>query len=293
MSRTQEADAPPVDILAPAEQLVPFVFASPHSGADYYPSFLAQSALDATALRRSEDIYVDRLFAQAVRRGAPLLKAVFPRAYLDPNREPYELDQAMFGERLPAHVNTRSPRVVAGLGTIARVVASGADIYAGSLTFADAENRIDRLYRPYHRALSDLIEATRRRFGVCVLIDCHSMPSIGGPMDADPGLARLDFVLGDCYGASCAPVVVEAADATLSAQGYRVLRNNPYAGGFTTRHYGRPANGVHALQIEINRRLYVDELTYRPLPAFAALERDLGALIDALVALPPAELAHR
>jgi len=275
-----------IDILAPAEQKIPFVFASPHSGCNYPPDFVHVSALDPASLRKSEDIYVDQIFASVVACGAPLLRALFPRAVLDPNREPYELDPAMFEDPLPAYVNVRSPRVAAGLGTIAKVVANGAGIYAGKLRFAEAERRIHAFYRPYHRALQHLIKTTRQRFGCCVLIDCHSMPSIGGPMDADPGLQRVNFVLGDCFGMSCARALTATAEQTLKAQNYRVTRNRPYAGGYTTRRYGQPIRRQHALQIEINRRLYVDEMTYAPLPELERLKQNITALVQALAAVP-------
>lgn len=279
-----------IEVLVPAEQTVPLVFASPHSGRNYPAAFLAESALDAQTLRRSEDSFVDELFAAAPRLGAPLLKALFPRAYVDPNREPYELDPAMFADPLPDYVNARSPRVAAGLGTIARVVASGAEIYGRPLRFAEAESRIEQLYHPYHNALRRLIEETRAKFGCCVLVDCHSMPSVGGPMDHDNGLSRVDFVLGDCFGSSCAGVVSDTAAAVLGERGYRVVHNAPYAGGFTTRHYGRPEAGIHTLQIETNRRLYMDEASHARGPRFAAVAADLERLIAALAALPTAEL---
>ncbi len=275
-----------VEILAPDEQTVPLVLASPHSGSVYPPAFLEQSALDPKTLRRSEDSFVDELFGAAPSLGAPLLRALFPRAYLDPNREPYELDPAMFQERLPSFVNARSPRVAAGLGTIARVVSNGANIYSRRLSFAEAEARIESLYRPYHDALRRLIDDTVGRFGCCVLIDCHSMPSIGGPLDKDNGLSRVDFVLGDCYGSACSSLVVETADRVLRERGYRVVHNTPYAGGFTTRHYGQPEAGVHALQIETNRRLYMDESTHAKSARFGRIAADLSEVVSALAALP-------
>ena len=275
---------------APARQRIPLVLASPHSGRAYPPEFVAASVLDAASLRRSEDAYVDELFGQAQVLGAPLLKALFPRALLDPNREAWELDPAMFDEPLPDYVNTNSPRVAAGLGTIAKVVASGVEIYRGKLTFDEARRRIERLYRPYHAALTRLIEDTRRRFGHCILIDCHSMPSCGGPADTEGGTTRVDFVLGDCFGNSCARAVTVAAESVLEKLGYRVVRNTPYSGGHTTRHYGRPLENIHALQIEINRRLYMEESTHRRRPGFARLQADLGQVIAALAAIAPAEL---
>lgn len=287
------AGAAPGEVLkidAPTRQRIPLVFASPHSGRDYPPEFVAASALDAASLRKSEDAFVDDLFAAGPAQGAPLLKALFPRALLDPNREPWELDPAMFDGPLPDYVNTDSPRVAAGLGTIAKVVASGVEIYRAKLPFAEALRRVELLYRPYHEALAGLVAETLQRFGHCILIDCHSMPSMGGPADTDQGTPRVDFVLGDCFGNSCARPVIVAAESVLEELGYRVVRNTPYSGGHTTRHYGKPLEGVHALQIEINRRLYMDEATHRRHPAFKRIQGDLGRVVTALAALTPAQL---
>ena len=270
---------PPFAVIAPPQLTAAAVFASPHSGNNYPPGFVKASRLDALTLRRSEDAFVDELFDTAPAHGAPLLKAFFPRAFIDPNREPWELDPTMFADALPAYVNGASPRVSAGLGTIARVVANGAEIYRGKLNFADARVRIETLYRPYHQRLDQLIEAAHARFGRALLIDCHSMPSVGGPMDRDPGKRRVDFVLGDCFGASCAPAVMSGVETFLKARGYAVGRNAPYAGGFTTRHYGRPDRGRHTLQIEINRGLYMDEMRIERSDGFAALKRNLDGLI--------------
>jgi N-formylglutamate amidohydrolase len=282
-----------LEVIRPAHQTLPLVFASPHSGSAYPAEFVQGSNLDALSLRRSEDSFVDQLFASAEARGAPLLRALFPRAFCDPNREPYELDPAMFEDDLPAFANTRSPRVAAGLGTIARVVANGAEIYGGKLRYAEIASRINGYYKPYHAALRALVDATRDAFGFCVLVDCHSMPSIGGPMDKDPGEARVDFVLGDCFGTACAPAITDTAERVLTGLGHVVTRNDPYAGGFTTRHYGRPADRLHALQIEINRALYMDEETIRPRAEMATLTRNLGQLIDGLGRLASRELVPR
>jgi N-formylglutamate amidohydrolase len=280
--RAPATDHPAYAIFEAAEQTVPFVFASPHSGIDYPPEFVAAARLDPLSLRRSEDSFVDELFASVPAHGAPILCAKFPRAYVDPNREPFELDPEMFDDALPGYVNTASPRVAAGLGTIARVVTNGAEIYKGKLRFADALDRVNRLYRPYHDALAGLLERTRARFGHAVLIDCHSMPSIGGPMDKDPGRKRVDFVLGDAHGASCDPRLTDLAEASLAEMGYAVRRNLPYAGGFTTRHYGNPVAGVHALQIEINRAIYMDEDRFERLAGFGTIVRNMGRLVGAL-----------
>jgi N-formylglutamate amidohydrolase len=250
---------PPFEVVSPAEQTLPFVFASPHSGRVYPKSFLQATRLDGTAIRRSEDSFVDELFGAAPALGAPLLKAHFPRAFVDPNREAYELDAAMFDGPLPQFVNSRSPRVLAGLGTIARVVRDGAEIYSRKISFQEAQSRIDTYYKPYHATLRGLLEATHKRFGCAVLVDCHSMPSVGGPLDQDIGAARPDIVLGDRFGTSCARRLTDMMERALAMQGFAVVRNNPYAGGFSTEHYGRPSMGLHTLQIEVNRALYMDE----------------------------------
>ena len=281
-----------IEILAPTEQRVPLVFSSPHSGRDYPADFLAASKLDAMAIRRSEDSFVDELFSHVPYHGAPLLKALFPRAFVDPNREPYELDPSMFRQPLPKFVNRRSPRVAAGLGTIARVVASGAEIYSCKLDFEEVVARIERCYRPYHEALEDLITQTRTMFGTCILIDCHSMPSIGGPMENDAGRRRqVDFILGDAHGRACARPLTMLVEETLRGMGYSVVRNTPYSGGFITRNYGRPERGVHALQIEINRALYMDETTFERTAGLAKVTADMNDLAARLVELEPAALA--
>jgi N-formylglutamate amidohydrolase len=284
----------PWDVIAPSEQAIPVVLASPHSGRSYPPEFVAASRLDLLTLRKSEDGFVDEIFATAARaQGAPLLRALFPRAYVDPNREPFELDPRMFGDELPLYVNTTSPRVAAGLGTIARLVASGDDIYERKLTFAEALRRIETLYRPYHRALRRLLDQTLDQFGRCLLIDCHSMPSVGGPLDSDAGRRRVHFVLGDYFGASCDPAVTAAAEGALKALGYAVARNAPYAGGFTTRHYGRPRAGVHTLQIEVNRALYMDEPTLERKPQMSELAAHMRELVAALARIGATVLKAR
>jgi N-formylglutamate amidohydrolase len=281
---------PPIEVVAPAQQQVALVCASPHSGSDYPSVFLAQSRLDPLTLRRSEDSFVDEIFGGAVELGAPLLKARFPRAYLDPNREPFELDPTMFAEPLPAYVNTRSPRVQVGLGTIARVVATGEEIYARKLRFADAVLRVERLYRPYHQALRQLLAATSEHFAGYVLVDCHSMPSTAGPGEREFRRSGVDIVLGDCHGTSCHPAIMETAQRILTAKGYRVVRNAPYAGGFTTSHYGAPQGGRHAIQVEINRALYMNERSIDRKPFLHQLTQDMSDLMAALAVLQPRQL---
>ena len=281
------------EVLDPERQSLPLVLASPHSGRVYPPAFIEGSSLDPLSLRRSEDSFVDDIFGAGPQLGAPLLRALFPRAFVDPNREPYELDPTMFEDDLPPFANTRSPRVAAGLGTIARIVNNGTEIYAGKLRYADALARINGYYKPYHAALRQLVERTRERFGFCILIDCHSMPSVGGPLDRDHGQARVDFVLGDCFGTACAPSVTEIADRALSGFGYLVTRNDPYAGGFTTRHYGRPGEGLHALQIEINRSLYMDEDVIEPRDYMRTLAGQVTEMVERLGRLTARELGQR
>ncbi len=282
---------PPFTIAAPDTQTVPFALNSPHSGRIYPPAFLSASRLDALSIRRSEDSFVDEIFSGAPRLGAPMLKANFPRAYLDTNREPYELDPAMFHDALPPHANTRSVRVAGGLGTIARVVADSTEIYRAPLSYAEADHRIRTLYMPYHQALSDLLETTFRRFGCAVLLDCHSMPSLAGPFEDDMGTSRADIVLGDRYGVSAAPALTDTAERILTDLGYSVVRNTPYAGGFNTEHYGRPAQGHHALQIEINRALYMDEARVTRAAGLNRLTRDMGEFVARLALMDRAFLA--
>lgn len=272
----------PWEVVAPSQQTLPLVLASPHSGRSYPPEFVAASRLDFPSLRKSEDSFVDEIFATAPAHGAPLLRALFPRAFVDANREPFELDPQMFEDGLPDYVNTASPRVAAGLGTIARVVANGQNIYKAKLTASEGLRRIERLYRPYHAALRRLIERTRVRFGYCLLVDCHSMPSIGVPSDLDAGRTRVDFVLGDCFGVACAPVITAAAEGALKEMGYVVTCNTPYAGGFTTRHYGRPLAGIHALQVEVNRALYMNEASFERKPQISELADRMGDLVALL-----------
>ena len=279
---------PPHAVLEPAEQRVPFVFNSPHSGRNYRPEFLAQVRLDRGSIRKSEDFRVDELFAGAVSLGCPMLVAHFPRAFLDVNREPYELDPAMFADRLPAFANTRSVRVAGGLGTIARIVSETEEIYARRLTAQEGLERIEEIYKPYHAALRGLLARTHARFGHAVLVDCHSMPS------AREGAARKvrpDFVLGDRYGSSCNERLTWAACEFLTELGYEVEINKPYAGGFITEHYGRPESGLHAIQIEINRGLYMNEASLTRHERFDQIAADLTRFVSRLVSIPDAGFA--
>lgn len=266
----------PFTLRQPKRRAVPLVFVSAHSGADYPASFLAESRLDPLTLRRSEDSFMDELFAAAPSFGAPLLSATFPRAFCDPNREKWELDPAMFQEPLPEWVNTGSARVHAGLGTIARVVASGESIYRDKLRFAEAVLRVQTYWQPFHDALTALVNSTVACFGACLLIDCHSMPAMAGRGPPT------DVVLGDAHGTACAGTLTRAVERTLNDLGFTVRRNNPYAGGYITRHYGQPRGGVHALQIEFSRALYMDEARVEKRPGFERLRGQAAMLIERL-----------
>ncbi|MBL8708523.1 MAG: N-formylglutamate amidohydrolase [Rhodospirillaceae bacterium] len=277
---------------------MPLILASPHSGRAYPPDFLAASALTRQELRLSEDCYVDELVGAGPDLGVPLLSALFPRSYCDVNREPLELDPGMFADRLPRDAKTNSPRVAAGLGVVPRLAANDREIYRQKLTFAEVETRLARCYQPYHAALAALVAEAQAAHGRCLVLDCHSMPSTGGGADRDlpsgerngqggkgkPGNGRVDFVLGDCFGASCDAGIAAAIDAHLRAGGAQMRRNSPYSGGYVTQHYGRPESGVHVLQIEINRALYLDERSLERSAGFSDVQATMTGLIAMLVA---------
>jgi N-formylglutamate amidohydrolase len=258
----------------------PLVFASPHSGRDYPDDMMSAAALDAQAIRRSEDAFVDDLIASAPRLGAAAITARYARAYIDLNREAFELDPAMFADELPEFARARTARVAAGLGAIARVVSEGQEIYSRKLMFAEARHRIEGAHRPYHAALERLLAEARRAHGFAILVDWHSMPAAAAKAGGRDRAS--DFVLGDRFGAACGGVLTQRVERELEAMGYRVARNTPYAGGYTTEHYGRPARATHALQIEINRGLYLDEATLTPTSGFERLKANLERLTRAL-----------
>jgi N-formylglutamate amidohydrolase len=273
---------PPFEIVTPEKGATasPLVFASPHSGRVYPPEMMEASALDAEAIRRSEDAFVDELIGAAPKHGATLLLARLARAWIDVNREPWELDPGMFEDELPDFARGRSARVAAGLGSIAKIVSEGQEIYARKLTFEEARERIETTHKPYHAALSTLLDKAKAAHGLAVLIDWHSMPSAAAAQGRSG--KGCDLVLGDRFGASCAPALTRLVEQQFEAMGYRTVRNAPYAGGYTTEHYGKPGKRVHALQIEINRALYLDEATMRPTEGLARLSRDIERLTQAL-----------
>jgi N-formylglutamate amidohydrolase len=287
MLEIQDEFDPPFEASEPARCRGPVLFNSPHSGRVYPRAFLLASRLDLATLRRSEDSFVDELIVGLVARGHPVMRAHFPRCFVDVNREPYELDPRMFDGRLPSFANTRSMRVAGGLGTVARVVGDAQEIYDQRISVAEALRRIEGLYKPYHRTLRRLFMRLHRDFGAAILVDCHSMPSTTGARDERP---RADLVLGDRYGTSCVPVIAETIEQTLRDFGYVVSRNKPYAGGFITEHYGNPTGGLHAVQLEINRALYMDERRYERSASFARLAGEFEILADRLAEIPLDEL---
>ena len=277
--RSDYWDRPAFETVRPRRLTAPLVFNSAHSGRDYPERFLAMTRLDHLSIRQSEDAWVDDLVARAPHLGAPLLRAHFPRAYLDVNREPWELDPQMFVEPLSDRFNTTSPRVAAGLGTLARVVAENKPIYRDRLTLDDARMRIEGIYVPYHATLQRLLTEALSVFGVAVLVDCHSMPRISRGGDR---LAP-DIVLGDRYGTTCAPALVDLVEMVFAGAGLRVARNRPYAGDEAARTYGRPQHGIHAIQIEISRHLYMNEVTLEKNDGFGMIRQLLDRLTLALI----------
>jgi N-formylglutamate amidohydrolase len=283
MTRFDGDVSPPFEIIEPAEWRAPIIFNSPHSGSAYPAAFLNASRIDLPTLRRSEDSFMDELIGKLSELGFAVVRVHFPRSYVDVNREPYELDPRMFTGRLPSFANTRSMRVAGGLGTIPRVVGDGQEIYRERIAVDDALARIETLYKPYHRALRRLINRVHQTFGTAILVDCHSMPSIGVSRD-EP--RRPDVVIGDRYGTSCAPLLPDMVEDTMSQLGYSVGRNKPYAGGFITEHYGNPASGLHVVQLELNRAVYMDERRREKGPRFVRVAEDFAALAETLATVP-------
>ncbi|UWQ62784.1 N-formylglutamate amidohydrolase [Leisingera caerulea] len=263
------------------------VFASPHSGTDYSDSFLAQSILGRKTIRSSEDAFVDQLFQAAPEFGAPLLTAVKPRAYLDLNRSPDELDPAVIDG---VQRRGQNPRVASGLGVIPRVVANGRAIYRGKLTLAEAEERISCYWHPYHQALKGLLEQAHRRFGQAILVDCHSMPHEAIDTMAPISSGKPEVVLGDRFGAAADSSVVDRIEAAFAAAGLKVARNTPFAGAYIAQTYGRPSRRQHAVQIEIDRALYMDEVNIRPNGNFEPLQKLLRQVTAEIAAIGQEEI---
>ena len=278
-----EGETAPFRLVAQDPPPTPLVFASPHSGRHYPAEMLAAAAVEPRTLRHSEDAFVDDLIAPAAEAGAALILARFGRAWMDLNREPWELDPAMFSDVLPDFAQGRTARVAAGLGAIARTAGEGREIYARKLTFAEAQARVASTHAPYHDALDRLLARARATHGIAVLIDWHSMPEAAARTALTPRHGKgCDIVLGDRFGAACTQKLTNLVERELEAMGYRVARNAPYAGGYTTEHYGRPADRTHALQIEISRALYLDETTLEPTEGLTKLTADIGKLTAVL-----------
>ncbi|MGY3438830.1 MULTISPECIES: N-formylglutamate amidohydrolase [unclassified Marinovum] len=271
----------------PERPATPVVFASPHSGRDYPWSFLRRTVLDEHVIRTSEDAYVDRLFECAPQFGAAFLRAGAPRAFVDLNRSADELDPALIeGTRKLGH----NPRVTSGLGVIPRVVAGGRTIYRGKLTLAEAERRIENYWRPYHDQLQQLLDESHQRFGEAVLVDCHSMPHEALDPIARAGARRPEVVIGDRFGASASEAVVERIEAAFVNAGLCVVRNAPFAGAYITQHYGRPSRQQHAVQIEIDRSIYMNEHAIRPNANFQAFRKVLRGVVEEISHIGAREL---
>jgi N-formylglutamate amidohydrolase len=268
------------ELRMPTLRTTSVVFASPHSGRDYPAHFLRSSVLGKHAIRSSEDAFVDTLLQDVPTLGAPLLTATVPRAYVDLNRAAEELDPALIdGVRRTAH----NPRVTSGLGVVPRVVANGRAIYRGKLSLLEAELRIRRYWRPYHAQLQTLLDGSLMQFGEAILIDFHSMPHEAIDGVAPPRGRRPSIVLGDRFGASADPAVVDAVEHAFEAAGLAVTRNAPFAGAYTAQHYGRPSRRQHVVQVEVDRALYMDEEAIRPLPQFDAFRRLLTGICAEIV----------
>ncbi len=276
------------EIDEPVELLSPFILNSPHSGLEYPEKFLEEAVLSHEQLRKGEDTAVDVLFKKAVPAGAYFMKALFPRSFIDLNREPYELDPNMFDGKLPNHINTHSVRAAGGLGVIPRIIGKNTSIYNKLLHVDHGLERIENYYKPYHSVLQFLLAKIKSRFGFYVLIDCHSMPSTFAKLNKQ---SQKDIIIGDRFGQSCSQVLTEIFEIESKKLGYHVTRNIPYAGGYITEYYGTPKIQGHAIQIEINRALYMDEKTLELKKNFSVLQLDLQKIIYKLSILNASDLA--
>ena len=265
----------PVIVHEPDVRTSPFIFTSPHSGRCYEPEFLAQASAPLSVLRRSEDAYVDQLFESVTELGASFVEAIFPRAFVDPNRGPDELDPRLFVAAPEADFPSPNARTAAGLGVVPRLAADGRSIHPARIAYSEGRRRIDAYYRPYHKALKFQLGKALEQFGKAIVIDCHSMPSSSG--------RGADMVLGDRFGASCERNLINHAEAYFKTLGFAVTRNRPYAGGFTTEHYGQPSQGVHVMQVEINRGLYLREAEVRPSSSMDGLRERLRTWAKSMI----------
>lgn len=263
-------------LVNPETRSTSVVFASPHSGRDYPWSFMRQTILDGHFIRSSEDAFVDQIFEEATNVGAPFLKAGAPRAFIDLNRSSEELDPALIsGARKQSH----NPRVASGLGVIPRVVSNGRVIYRNKLPMSEAKRRIDNYWHPYHEVLQSLLDDSRSLFGQAILVDCHSMPHEAVDVIARSGAPRPDVVLGDRFGAAASGAIVDRIQEAFVSAGLTVSRNAPFAGAYITQHYGRPSRNQHAIQIEIDRAIYMNEQLIRPNNNFQAFRSLMKTVI--------------
>lgn len=274
----------PFQLTEPERLITGVVFSSPHSGDQYPEELIARTRLGRLQLRASEDALVDQLFACAARFGAPVLAATLPRAWIDLNRSPNELDPALIDGVRMGGVNQR---IAAGLGVVPRIVSEGTPIYTGKLSLAEAKERIRSVHIPYHAQLEALLMRARQRFGAAILFDCHSMPT-EALRSAPRVQGRMpDIVLGDRFGASAARRIVTKTQTAFEAEGFIVARNAPFAGGYITQRYGRPAQGFHAVQIEIDRGLYLDQKKIRPSDGFDGILTKIEGVVAELSQIDP------
>ena len=270
----------PFVLRRPSQVTTPYVFASPHSGCDYSNAFQRKSILDLTTLRSSEDAFVDKIFDNVITMGAPFLAASAPRSYVDLNRASEELDSGVVeGVRNTAH----NPRIVSGLGVIPRVVSNGRSIYHGKISNAEAKERLNDVWYPYHRKLQELLDAARGMFGRAILIDCHSMPHEAVDPGDCKGNVAPQIVLGDRFGASADTSMVDRIQLAFEREGFRVARNAPFAGAYITQNYGRPLRHQHVVQVEIDRSLYMNEATLALKPEFSSVRRSLLSAMKTII----------
>ena len=268
-----------VRVHRPQQRPVPLVLDSPHSGTAYPEDF--DHAPARSTVRQAEDTFVGELYAEAPRVGATLVEALFPRAYIDPNRHVADIDTALLEDPWSGPI-TPSRKTELGIGLVWRLAHGGVPMYSRRLKAAELTHRISAYYEPYHAAVADALERSHREFGAVWHLNCHSMPAVGDAMSEDPGRARADFVLGDRDGSTCAPELTRFIATTLAGFGYSVAINDPYKGVELVRMHGRPQERRHSLQIEINRKLYMDETTLEKHPGFDALRSNLGRLLEAM-----------
>jgi N-formylglutamate amidohydrolase len=268
----------PFELVMPHGMVFPVILSSPHSGTHIPRSMLALTDLSTDKLRSSEDSFVDELFHPATALGLAMIKGRYSRAFIDLNREPWELDPRMFSKPLPRHINGSTPRVLSGLGTIPRVVADGTEIYCEKLDPEEGIDRVARFYIPYQRALADLVEKAVDAHGAMLLLDCHSMPT--SAMGNVKSQHQADIILGDRFGTTAAQDLVDKLEERFRQNGFSCRRNRPYAGGFITETYGLPRHNRHAIQIEINRGLYMNESKLAKHAGFAALQQSLTSVLS-------------